>query len=112
LWVSNAQSAEASTKLYNPVLAKQVPDLYKKRGYVVVASEIYPTAVINQSGDKPPVGVEPDTAKALGAMLGIDFRIKIVPFASVLPGLDAGRYDLAMGFISITPERRKVLNFV
>src|SRR5699024_6049066 len=89
LWVSNAQSAEASAKLYNPVLAKQVPDLYKKRGYVVVASEIYPTAVINQSGDKPPVGVEPDTAKALGEMLGIDFRIKIVPFASVLPGLDA-----------------------
>lgn len=96
----------------NADLAALVPDSYRKKGFIDVASEAYPTAVIVPPNGGTPTGWEPDTAAALGKLLNIDFKITIIPFAGVIPGLQAKRFDVAMGAIGITPERRKVATFV
>lgn len=96
----------------DPKIAALVPDSVRKRGYITVASENYPTAVIVPEGGGAPTGWEPAIAKQLSNLLDVEFRIKIVPFDSIIPGLQAKRFDIAMGQIAINPERRKVVIFV
>ena len=96
----------------DPKIAALVPESVRKRGYITVASENYPTAVIVPEGGGAPTGWEPAIAKQLSTLLGVEFRIKIVPFDSIIPGLQAKRFDIAMGQIAINPERRKVVIFV
>jgi polar amino acid transport system substrate-binding protein len=93
-------------------IANQVPDKIRKQGYLNVAAESYPTAVIVPPGGGELSGWEPAIAKELGGMMGVDFRFKIVNFDSIIPGLAADRYDIAMGEIAINPDRRKVVTFV
>jgi len=93
-------------------IADLVPQQIRKQGYLSVASENYPTAVIVPEGGGAPTGWEPAIAQQLGNLMGLDFRIKIVPFDSIIPGLQAKRYDIAMGQIAINSERRKVVIFV
>jgi len=93
-------------------IANQVPEEIQKRGYLNVAAESYPTAVIVPPGGGELSGWEPAIAKELGGMMGVDFRFKVVNFDSIIPGLAADRYDIAMGEIAINPERRKVVTFV
>lgn len=93
-------------------LSARIPKELSEKGYVTVASSAYPTAVIVPSDGSQIRGWEVSTAEALGEILGIDFRQKIVPFDSIIPGLSAGRYDIAMGSIAITPDRLKEVTFV
>lgn len=93
-------------------LAALVPESYRSKGYLNVASESYPTAVIVPPSGGAPTGWEPDTAAALSKLLGIKFRINIIPFSGVVPGLEAKRFDLAMGALGVTDARRKVAIFV
>lgn len=103
---------DAASLTKDSTAAAMVPESYRSRGYLNVASEAYPTAVIVPTTNAKPTGYEPDTAAALGKVLGIDFRITIIPFAGIVPGLEARRFDLAMGALGITPARRKVATFV
>lgn len=96
----------------DPAIAKLIPKEIKQKGYLNVASENYPTAVIIPEGGGAPQGYEPAIAKKLGKLMGLEFRIKIVPFDSIIPGLAAHRYDIAMGEIGIDDERRKTVLFV
>jgi polar amino acid transport system substrate-binding protein len=95
-----------------PAIAKLVPQAIKSRGYLNVAAESYPTAVIVPPGGGALTGWEPAIAETLGEMMGVDFRFKIVDFDSIIPGLAANRYDIAMGEIAINPDRRKAVWFV
>jgi polar amino acid transport system substrate-binding protein len=95
-----------------PAIANLVPKAIKSRGYLNVAAESYPTAVIVPPGGGSLSGWEPAIAKSLGKMMGIQFRFKIVDFDSIIPGLAANRYDIAMGEIAINPDRRKAVWFV
>jgi polar amino acid transport system substrate-binding protein len=93
-------------------LAALLPQDVRDRGSLTVAAEVYPPVVIQKSASSPPEGWEPAIAARLGELLGIDFKIQIVPFDSIIPGLQGGRFDIAMGGITVTPDRRKVVGFV
>jgi polar amino acid transport system substrate-binding protein len=107
---SGGGSIPSNTK--DKKIADMVPQKIRDQGYLSVASENYPTAVIVPEGGGAATGWEPAIAKQLGKLLGLDFRIKIVPFDSIIPGLQAKRFDIAMGQIAINDERRKVVIFV
>lgn len=96
----------------DPAIAKLVPEQIRKKGSLSVASENYPTAVIVPPGGGAPTGYEPAFAHALGQLMGLGINIHIVPFDSIIPGLAAKRYDIAMGLIAINPDRNKVVTFV
>jgi polar amino acid transport system substrate-binding protein len=96
----------------DPELAAMVPESVRAKGSLDVASEIYPPAVIVSGQGTPPTGWDVETVRAVAATLGLQARFHIVPFDSIVPGLQAGRYQAAAGEIFITPERTKVVTFV
>lgn len=93
-------------------LAAMVPGSIRAKGYLDVASEIYPPAVMVSGNGAAPTGWDVETVRAVAATLGLQARFHIVPFDSIIPGLQAGRYQAAAGEIFITPERTKVVTFV
>ena len=75
------------------------------------------TLVIATSPDFPPfeslgddgevVGIEVDILKKICEELGVKMIIEQMDFESVLPGVQAGKYDVGMSGISITEKRQK-----
>lgn len=58
------------------------------------------------------VGLDVDIAAALAEVLGVESEFEIAGFDSLLPSLDAERYDVVMSAMSVNPERQAVVDFV
>lgn len=77
----------------------------KSRGFVrvAIANEI-PYAYVDANGEA--LGPGPEVAKAVLARLGItDIQWVVVPFGSLIPGLQANRFDMVAAEMAIRPER-------
>jgi len=103
---------DAPTVKKDAELAAMVPESIRAKGYLDVASETYPPAVIVSSEGAEPTGWDVETTRAIATTLGLEARFRIVPFDGIVPGLQAGRYQVAAGEIFITPERTAVVTFV
>ena len=57
------------------------------------------------------VGIEVEIMELICKDLGVEMDIKQMNFDSVLPGVQAGKYDVGMSGISVTPEREKNVKF-
>lgn len=57
-------------------------------------------------------GLSVDLANTLGGVLGLEVRGKGVDFATLIPGLQAGRYDLVTNITTDKPDRREVVDYV
>ena len=58
------------------------------------------------------IGVDPEIAVALGQVLGLETTVVSGPFDGIIPGLAAGKFDMAISQMSPSAERMKVLDFV
>ncbi len=58
------------------------------------------------------VGLDVDIAAALAEVLGVESSFEIAGFDSLLPSLDAERYDVVMSAMSVNPERVQVVDFI
>lgn len=58
-----------------------------------------------------PIGFEVDLANALCAKMKADCRVVTTAWDGIIPGLDAGKYDVIMAGMSITEERKKQISF-
>ncbi len=72
--------------------------------------------VIATSPDFPPfeelvdgkvVGIEVDILELICKELGVELKIEQMDFDSVLPGIQAGKYDVGVSGITVTAEREK-----
>lgn len=57
-------------------------------------------------------GLNPDLARQLGAVMGLDVQIQGATMDQILPGMQAGRYDVTMSNMDISADRLEVLDFV
>ena len=57
------------------------------------------------------VGIEVEIMELICKELGVEMDIKQMNFDSVLPGVQAGKYNVGMSGISVTPEREKNVKF-
>jgi polar amino acid transport system substrate-binding protein len=85
----------------------------KKRGYIriAVANEI-PYGYMDPSGEAK--GAGPDVAKAVVKELGIDpanIQWVVTNFSSLIPGLQANRFDLTASEMAIRPERCQKVSY-
>jgi polar amino acid transport system substrate-binding protein len=82
-------------------------------GTLVVATDATyaPNEFIDSDG-KTVVGMDPDLAKAIGAILHRKVKVVNATFDSIIPGLASGKYDLGMSSFTDTKERQKVVDFV
>ena len=57
------------------------------------------------------VGIEVEIMELICKELGVEMELKQMNFDSVLPGVQAGKYNVGMSGISVTPEREKNVKF-
>jgi polar amino acid transport system substrate-binding protein len=58
------------------------------------------------------IGYEVDLWDAIAEKLGVTLEIENTAFASLIPGVESGRYDFVMGCMSDSEEREEVISFV
>jgi polar amino acid transport system substrate-binding protein len=85
----------------------------KSKGtYTVAADATYaPNEFIAGNGHTV-VGMDADLVKALGAVMGLKINIVNATFDSIIPGIQAGKYDMGASSFTDTLARQKVVDFV
>ena len=78
--------------------------------------------VVGTAGDMPPlnmtvksgkvVGLEPELAEYIADAMGVGLRLETMPFSELLPALEAGRVDIIISGMTITPKRNLKVAFV
>jgi polar amino acid transport system substrate-binding protein len=78
--------------------------------------------VLGTSGSQPPfsmttkdgqlIGFDIDLAKIMANSMGVQLRIETMPFAELLPALKAGKVDMVLSGLTITPKRNLDVAFV
>jgi polar amino acid transport system substrate-binding protein len=110
---SSTGTATSPTTAANPSVAKLVPAAVKSKGTLTVASDASyaPNEFIASDGHTV-IGMDPDLMKAIGALMGLQVKVVNVPFASIIPGMAAGKYDVGASSFTDTKDREKTVDFV
>jgi polar amino acid transport system substrate-binding protein len=98
-------------------LKSKLPPAIASAGVLKVGSDIeYPPVESYPGGDssKPPEGIDPDIARALGVKLGVTITfVNDTDFAGIIGALQSGRFDIIMSAMNDTAERRgKGVDFI
>lgn len=77
---------------------------------------------IGTTGTQPPMsatskkgdlfGMDIDLSRAMAEALGVELKLVSMPFTELLPALKAGRVDMVLSGMTMTPERNKKVAFV
>jgi polar amino acid transport system substrate-binding protein len=111
---TNTAGSGTSTTITMPAVdsavAAQVPAKFKGKTLTVAT---YATYAPNEFIDNHTlVGMDVDLAKALAAVTGLKVKFVNTPFASIIPGVASGKYDLGMSSITDNKAREKTVDFV
>jgi polar amino acid transport system substrate-binding protein len=110
---SGADAVAGVTVTRDASIAATVPAKIRARGSVSVASDAtYPPFEFIASDGKTVVGLDVDVGHAIGDVLGLKFRFVNATFATIIPGLAAGKYDVAISSMFATAAREKVVDMV
>jgi cystine transport system substrate-binding protein len=91
--------------------AQDLLDTVKQAGVLKIAVEgTYPPFTYRGPGGALE-GFDIDVAKALAAKLGVKPEFVITEWGGILAGLQAGKYDVIINQVTITPERQQALDF-
>lgn len=89
-------------------LYAQLPADIRKAGVLRFVGDSHPPYRIVSDDRRISTGIEPDLARALEKVLGVPIRHHVVnSLSATLGGLEAGRYDLALGPAVATVERQR-----
>lgn len=86
-------------------LAATLEDVQSAGKLVVATSPDFPPFESLEEGEV--VGIEIDLLKLICEQLNVELAIEQMDFESVLPGVQAGKYDLGASGISVTEKRQK-----
>ena len=98
----------------DPTLNAMLPDSVKSSGKIKAAMNVpYPPWEYYEApGSDVFVGIEPDIAKALGVILGVDIVLAQTPFDGIIASILAGKADLGISTFYDTADRQKVVDIV
>lgn len=88
-----------------------LPQAIKDKGFLtigVITDE--PPFIFTPNGKLQ--GVDVDMVGGLARALGIGIRLEKTSFDAMIPGLQSGRFDVAMGDFTDTAAREKVVDFI
>lgn len=91
--------------------AEDVLDSVKSSGVLKIGIEgTYPPFTYrNDNGEF--VGFDIDVAKAVAAKLGVKPEFVATEWSGIIAGLEAGKFDVIVNQVTITPQRREALDF-
>ncbi|MFP7755403.1 transporter substrate-binding domain-containing protein [Thermodesulfobacteriota bacterium B35] len=104
-----AMSAGAG-ELQRKLAAESTIEQIARRGVIRVGMDIFvPWAMKNRKGEL--VGFEIDVARQLAHDMGV--KVEFVPtrWSGIIPALIAGKFDVIIGGMSVTPRRNMKINF-
>ncbi|CAL9306242.1 MULTISPECIES: ABC transporter substrate-binding protein [unclassified Streptomyces] len=88
-------------------LADKLPKDIRDKGVIKVGSDIAYAPVEFKDKDGKTVGIDPDLADAMGKQLGVKFQFENGTFDTLITGLRAKRYDIAMSAMTDTKDRQQ-----
>ncbi|MFO1068291.1 MAG: transporter substrate-binding domain-containing protein [Geminicoccaceae bacterium] len=92
------------------IAADSVIETIKKRGRIVIGlSTFVPWAMTDKSGQL--IGFEIDVAKQLAKDMGVEAEFVPTAWDGIIPALIAGKFDVIISGMSITPQRNLTVNF-
>jgi polar amino acid transport system substrate-binding protein len=109
---SDATSEEASA---SPSEKESTTAADTESGEKIVAAadpSLLPYNFFAEGSENDWEGINVDFAEALSKQIGKEIEFTSVPFDSIIPGLQAGRYDIALTGMFDTKEREEVIEFV
>jgi len=93
--------------------ARLVPAKIKAKGTVIVAADAsYAPNEFFASDGKTVIGMDADLAKAIFPLLGLKASVVNATFATIIPGLSSGKFDVGMSSFTDNKLREKTVNFV
>ncbi len=96
----------------NSAMAESAVDRIKKSGVLKIGSTAtgVPTTFLDTNTGKIS-GIMVDVAQAFADHLGVKLEVIETPWASLIPSLQSNKIDLICAAMSITDERKKVIDF-
>jgi polar amino acid transport system substrate-binding protein len=98
----------------NTVNASATPviDRIQQRGMLTVGmtGNMPPLNMTSKEGEL--MGYEVDLARAMAKSMGVKAKLETIPFAELLPALEAGKIDMILSNMTITPGRNLKVAFV
>lgn len=93
-------------------LAGKVPAKYKSAGLVVAVDASYAPDELVAADGHTIIGMDADLAVAIGQVLGVSVKLQQATFATIIPGLLDGKYDVGDSSFTDTKAREKQVDFV
>jgi polar amino acid transport system substrate-binding protein len=92
--------------------ASPVLDRILERGELVIGTMGNMPPLNMTTKDGQVIGMEVDLAQAIAAGMGVQYRFEKMAFSELLPTLQAGKVDMILSGMTITPERNLKAAFV
>lgn len=110
---STPTSSAASSAGASGGLKALVPPAIASKGTLTVAMDAtYPPDESVSSDGHTIVGFDADVAKAIAGQLGLKVNLVNATFATIIPGLQSGKYDIGLSSFTDNKLREKVVDFV
>ncbi|MFE3602639.1 ABC transporter substrate-binding protein [Streptomyces sp. NPDC059096] len=104
---SGSDTGGSSSAAAKGPLFDKLPKEIQSKGVVKVGSDIAYAPVEFKDKDGAIAGIDPDIAAALGKQLGVKFEFENATFDTLVTGLRAKRYDIAMSAMTDTKDRQE-----
>ncbi|MET9671318.1 ABC transporter substrate-binding protein [Streptomyces sp. NPDC006475] len=104
---TGSDSGSDSTQTSAAPLADKLPQSIRDKGVIKVGSDIAYPPVEFKDGAGKTAGIDPDLAAAMGKQLGVTFQFENGTFDTLITGLRAKRYDIAMSAMTDTKDRQE-----
>lgn len=107
LWqVGGIHAGEVQQKL----IAESALEQIVQRGTIRVGMDVFvPWAMKDKQGEL--IGFEIDVARHLAHDMGVKVEFVPTKWSGIIPSLIAGKFDVIIGGMSVTPERNMKINF-
>lgn len=87
----------------------QLADVQKAGKLVIATSPDFPPFENLENGEV--VGIEIDIMNLICEKMGVELVIEQMDFESVIPGIQAGKFDVGVSGITVTEDRKKNVDF-
>jgi polar amino acid transport system substrate-binding protein len=109
--VPSSAAAPAPTK--DTALAALVPTDVAADGKIVFGTDAsYPPNEFTDTDGSTIIGLDVDLGTAIAQKLGLAAEFQNSQFSGIIPGIEGGKYELAMSSFSINDERVKTVDMV
>ena len=97
----------------DPKAVSLLPQSIKDKGKLVVPMDLHsaPTSFLAEDAHTP-IGLNPDMVRLIGKKLYLDVEFVETKFDTIIPGLDAGRFDFTVSTMAKTEERLKLVDMI